>query len=236
MSYCVNCGVELDASQKSCPLCHVPVVNPASPWREPVAGPYPKRVEHLLDAIDHRYGALLATIVLSIPVMCSILIDILVTRDISWSGYVVGGCICIFVWVLLPLIVKRPNAYLHILYDAAALIFYLAAIFYVNGIMRPFLTLALPLALALTAAVYAAAPVIRAKRLKDRLYKPAIISALLGALLVVMELIIDVHVNGVFEPAWSLIAAAPCIVFCALLMLLEGKDGAKDRIVRRLFM
>lgn len=28
MSYCVNCGVELDASLEACPLCNTPVVNP----------------------------------------------------------------------------------------------------------------------------------------------------------------------------------------------------------------
>ena len=28
MSYCVNCGVELDASSRECPLCNTPVINP----------------------------------------------------------------------------------------------------------------------------------------------------------------------------------------------------------------
>ena len=34
MSYCVNCGVELDASATKCPLCDTPVYNPKAP--EPV--------------------------------------------------------------------------------------------------------------------------------------------------------------------------------------------------------
>ena len=29
MSYCVNCGVELDDSAKKCALCDTPVINPA---------------------------------------------------------------------------------------------------------------------------------------------------------------------------------------------------------------
>ena len=28
MSYCVNCGVELDNSVKQCPLCNTMVINP----------------------------------------------------------------------------------------------------------------------------------------------------------------------------------------------------------------
>ena len=31
MSYCVNCGVELDPSAGICPLCHTPVCNPVQP-------------------------------------------------------------------------------------------------------------------------------------------------------------------------------------------------------------
>ena len=29
MSYCVNCGVELDPSLKRCPLCNTPVIHPS---------------------------------------------------------------------------------------------------------------------------------------------------------------------------------------------------------------
>ena len=31
MSYCVNCGVELDPTARTCPLCQTPVVNPRQP-------------------------------------------------------------------------------------------------------------------------------------------------------------------------------------------------------------
>ena len=40
MSYCVNCGVELDASLKSCPLCHTPVINPRELKDTPPGFPY----------------------------------------------------------------------------------------------------------------------------------------------------------------------------------------------------
>lgn len=33
MSYCVNCGVELDATASFCPLCHTPVLNPPAGGR-----------------------------------------------------------------------------------------------------------------------------------------------------------------------------------------------------------
>ena len=49
MSYCVNCGVELEKSEKKCPLCGVEVINPAQPPedKEPRQRPYPNRREEL---------------------------------------------------------------------------------------------------------------------------------------------------------------------------------------------
>ena len=41
MSYCVNCGVELESSLQECPLCHTPVINPKEADREIPPSPYP---------------------------------------------------------------------------------------------------------------------------------------------------------------------------------------------------
>ena len=42
MSYCVNCGVELDASATKCPLCDTPVYNPKAPEPSTQPSPFPK--------------------------------------------------------------------------------------------------------------------------------------------------------------------------------------------------
>ena len=41
MSYCVNCGVELDASLEVCPLCNTPVLNPNEIERPQLKTPFP---------------------------------------------------------------------------------------------------------------------------------------------------------------------------------------------------
>ena len=41
MSYCVNCGVELEKGLPLCPLCDTPVINPKEPKDEDVKPPYP---------------------------------------------------------------------------------------------------------------------------------------------------------------------------------------------------
>ena len=41
MSYCVNCGVELDKTCGSCPLCNTPVYNPNQPVDTESVKPFP---------------------------------------------------------------------------------------------------------------------------------------------------------------------------------------------------
>lgn len=43
MSYCVNCGVELDSTASFCPLCRTPVVNPRQPVDTGSPPPLPHR-------------------------------------------------------------------------------------------------------------------------------------------------------------------------------------------------
>lgn len=42
MSYCVNCGVELEVSLQKCPLCNTPVINPNALHQAKNTSPYPK--------------------------------------------------------------------------------------------------------------------------------------------------------------------------------------------------
>ena len=43
MSYCVNCGVQLDKTAKRCPLCNTPVINPSEAIDTVSKTPYPQK-------------------------------------------------------------------------------------------------------------------------------------------------------------------------------------------------
>lgn len=238
MSYCVNCGVELADSERLCPLCHVPVVNPCKPWTEPSQTPYPRRVETVLNSVDRRYAVLITTISLAIALLCCVLMDLLTAQKITWSGYVAGGLVCVFVWTLLPLLVRRPNVYLCILYNTAALLLYLAAILYQAKALSAFYYLAAPLALLLCGVSYAAAPIVLSKRLARKLYKPAILMMEFAGFCLLVEAVIDLYVSGgqSYRPDWSVAVAAVSIITGLLLIMLEGRNRLKDRIIRRLFI
>ena len=63
MSYCVNCGVELDDSAKKCALCGAPVLNPyLDEPEEALPPPYPDRLalpedEPAVYCLPRFYGA-----------------------------------------------------------------------------------------------------------------------------------------------------------------------------------
>lgn len=238
MSYCVNCGVELAASEPCCPLCHVPVVNPAQPWTPPRHAPYPRRVETVLNSVDRRYAVLITSIALSIALLCCVLMDLLTAHAITWSGYVAGGLVCVFVWVLLPMLVRRPNVYLYILYNTVALLLYLFAILYQARALPAFYHLATPLALILCAASYAVAPIVLSRRLAGKLYKPAILMMIFAVFCLLVELVLDLYVSGgqAYRPDWSVVVAAVSIITGLVLIMLEGRNRLKDRIIRRLFI
>lgn len=235
MSYCVNCGVELAPSQKECPLCQTAVVNPNSPWKEPRTKPYPDKVERVMSRIDRRYGAILGTLCLLIPVVVTTVTDLLLNSEFVWSPYVVGAIMCAFVFILVPWFVLNKRYYLFILLDAIVSALYLAYISGATSDFAWFLPLALPLVV--VAAVLAAIIVLvtKTKHLHG-LYKPASIMDYFAVACVSVELLIDMYTTGSIALSWSLIVLATLAMLSVILVVIEKKQKLKESIRRRLFV
>jgi hypothetical protein len=235
MSYCVNCGVELAPSEKICPLCATPVINPSAPQPETAYLPYPMRVERIMGRIDRRYGAALGSLILLIPAFITMISDLLINQEFTWSPYVMGGLLISFVFILVPWFILKPRLYLFLVFDVVAVLFYLAYISGVESEFRWFLPLALPLTLtcgALAAGVIFAGT---AKRLHG-LYRPALMLFMFGVASIAMELFIELYAYGSVIFTWSLIVLAPTVVIAFMLILIERRQNLKDRIRRRLFI
>lgn len=86
MSYCVNCGVELDDSAKKCALCGAPVLNPyLDEPEEALPPPYPDRLA-LPEGTNRRYIAFLVSMVLLIPNLICGVANLLILDSGVWSG------------------------------------------------------------------------------------------------------------------------------------------------------
>lgn len=236
MSYCVNCGVELEKSEQRCPLCGVEVVNPAEPYDETtVVRPYPKHVERLNARIDRRYTAIFLSLLLLIPVFICIFTNVLTAGTISWSLYVLGGALVLFAWLLLPLMLNHRNVYVCVAVDG------LAAAMFLLGVERIaqqswFLRLGLPLAAIATLYALLLAWLCRRKNKRELFIKAAIALAASGVAVVLVECTIDFYRGLPLWPHWSAYALFPCVVLAVLVVLLNKRAKLKSELRRRFYV
>ena len=120
--YCAKCGVELAPTEKACPLCgtaaHPDLLQPDT---DPL---YPK--EQLPSVQVTPLGIMmLLTVIFTVPALVCLLCDLPFTSRITWSGYVIGALLSLYVIAILPLWFRRPNPVVFVPCSFAAVGFYL---------------------------------------------------------------------------------------------------------------
>ena len=108
MSYCVNCGVELDDTAAFCPLCHTPVHNPNQPVNQTAPKPFPTERKEVPPASKLQVAILLSTILASVAVCCGVL-NVFLRTQRTWSLYVIGAALMIWIWTVPPLLHHRKD-------------------------------------------------------------------------------------------------------------------------------
>lgn len=132
MSYCVNCGVELSESAKSCPLCSTEVINP-NKNSDAMESPAPFSEDiHIPEGVKTRLTALIVSIVMLIPNIVCGLTNALFFKESFWSLYVVFTSLLLWVVFVLPFFKKRRKTYLMWAADTVGAILY-AYFFYAVG-------------------------------------------------------------------------------------------------------
>lgn len=149
MSYCVNCGVELDTSAKKCVLCNTPVYNPVHP-PEDTPTPYSDKVV-LPPKVRRRFSAFLFSMILLLPNIVCLLLDLLISKDkgFHWAHYVNTSSLLFWVLFLLPFLIEKVRAFVLILVDSIAVLAYIFFFYYIFEQSGWFLRVALPLVLVL---------------------------------------------------------------------------------------
>ena len=98
--YCVNCGVKLADTEKSCPLCGTRVYHPdleqgkGEDLYPPKTYPKSKRSSYLLQ-IFLTFAVVLAAVIV-------LLCDLKVKGSVTWSGYVIGGLVIAYFVLIFP--------------------------------------------------------------------------------------------------------------------------------------
>ena len=125
MSYCVNCGVELNPAARECPLCRTPVLNPSCPVDADAPSFFPTRREEVAP-VSRREAALLLTAMLLSVAICCTLLNLVFYSDVWWSFFIGGAMAMLWVWFVPPLLSRKLFIWVRLTLDVLAVgsIFY----------------------------------------------------------------------------------------------------------------
>lgn len=232
MSYCVNCGVELESSLTECPLCNTPVINPKELYNQKKTSPYPKE-RGQVDVVKRKDLTILTCIVLGGTSLSCLLLNLFVFSKGPWSLFIIGACLILFVLSIPALIYTKLPIYISLLFDGVAVGLYLYMITFNTASSQWFTGLALPIVALATILVEIFALLLRS-------FSVSFITTALyffaeAALFCVgIELLIDHYTGRPFRLGWSAIVLTVCSVIVVLLITVLSKRRLRDAVRRRL--
>lgn len=232
MSYCVNCGVELDRSLKECPLCNTPVMNPRELNIEPDASPYPAR-KGQVEAVKRKDLGILITVVLTATAATCLLLNLLVFNASLWSLIVIGSCLCLFVFAFPAVFYSKMPVSAYLLADGASVAVFLYLVTFVTRTDRWFWQIGLPVVAMLT--IFA-----EIFPLLGRLLHFTILSCALAVFMeiplfcVVLELLIRHMLGQPYFITWSAVVLTVCIIIDIALVTILTKKRLRNEVRRRL--
>lgn len=232
MSYCVNCGVELDASAKKCALCNTPVYHPQDFPEKEAGEPFPTQKGDVETVKRKDFGILLTTFVLATSATCAIL-NACVFSGSMWSLAVIGVCVVLWVMMIPVVIFKRQPIYLSLLLDGAAVVLYLYMLARMVDSYDWFYGLGLPIVLVVTLVAECFTFCV------CRFPRAFLVIALelftgVGILCAGLEAVIDRYLSGGYEPLWSAVVVTVCVILDIVIITLLSRRRLRNAVRRRL--
>ncbi|MBQ7774328.1 MAG: hypothetical protein IJ379_00245 [Lachnospiraceae bacterium] len=232
MSYCVNCGVELDGSLKHCPLCNTPVINPKELSAAQKSSPFPKE-KAAVETVKRKDMGLLVTIVLLAIAITSAGLNGLVYNSNYWSVTIIGACLLLWVIMFPVIIYPKLHIYFSILFDGIAVLVYLYLITWLTSSNRWFYGLGIALVVFMTILVEIYVFCMRNLPKSILTYALYTVTAI-GILCTGIELLIDWLVYDNIAFGWSTIVATVCIIIDVALICVLSMRRLRNAVRRRL--
>lgn len=233
MSYCVNCGVELDASADECPLCNTPVLNPRELEKIAMAQKSFPTEKGQVETVKRKdLGILVSMVALATAVTCGIL-NAFVFQEALWSLAVIGACIVFWVIMIPAVIYTRQPVYVSLLYDGGAVALYLFMLSYLTGSRNWLWGLGIPIAALVT--VLAEIFTFCVRRLPRSFLTVALyIFTALGLLCLGLEILIDRYVGGRIALSWSAVVLTVCGILDIAVITMLSRRRLRNAVRRRL--
>jgi len=229
MPYCVNCGVKISPEIHCCPLCGAEVVHPEHPIPPVFHSSQPTQREVPQKAFDKRLWINLMSVLLAAPAAVLLAADWIFGSEITWSRYVIGSLIVVWVWCVSPFLFSHNITPLWITIDAGALLGFLFFVEMISPSQGWFFRLALPTTLGSTFLLLALIILFQRKILRQ-LHKAAALFFTVGILFLQLEFFIDRYTLGRWQPGWSLLVFIGCAAFALVAVVLQRRRWIVEEI------
>lgn len=232
MSYCVNCGVELDGALEECPLCNTPVINPKELASHRKASPFPEE-KGAVETVRRKDLGILTTSILGAAAVACGIINLLVFTGIAWSLAVIGACL--LVWVMMvPLVIDgRQSVYIYLLLDGVAAGLYLFMLSFLTSGQKWLWGLGIPIVILVTILAEVLTVCIRnlpSSFLTNALY---VVNAI-GLLCLGLEILIDRYVIEHIALSWSIVVLTVVGGVDVVLVTVLSRRRLRNEVRRRL--
>lgn len=235
MSYCVNCGVELQADAGKCPLCNTVVLNPNELGkRKEEPSPFPSEKGQVETVKRKDIGILLTAILAATGVICGAL-NALVFQGAPWS-LAVGG-VCVVLWVILiPVVIfKKQPVYVSLLLDGVAVAAYLYMLTYLVGSSEWFFGLGLPITVLVT--VIAELFTICVRKLPYAFLVGCLeFFTAAGLLCMGIEIMIDRYLSKEIALSWSAVVLTVCGILDIAFITMLSRSRLRHALYKRLHL
>ncbi|MDE6386226.1 MAG: hypothetical protein K2L82_00285 [Lachnospiraceae bacterium] len=232
MSYCVNCGVELESSLQECPLCHTPVMNPNEINQLRPVSPYPTD-KGQVEVVKRKDLGILVSVVLTATGVTCLLLNLLVFNSSLWSLVVIGSCLCLFVFSFPAIFYSKTPIYLSLLADGISVAVYLFLITFLTDSNTWFWQMGLPVITILT--ILAELFPLLAKFFPLNILSCALcIFVEIPAFCVSLELLIRHILERPYRITWSAVVLTVCIIIDIALITILAKKRLRNEVRRRL--
>lgn len=232
MSYCVNCGVELDKTCAVCPLCNTIVYNPNQPVDTESPKPYAEQKENIEISSPREFTILISIILGTISIVCGLLNLEFFDRT-RWSFYVIGICAVVWTFLLPTFFPQKISKLTGLSLKGISILGYLFMIHILHPGNGWFIDIALPVTIIATILVLNYY-FFTLHRKSSFITKLTLLFASIGVLCVTIELLADLHFHGVITLTWALIVFACCASLDVVLITISYLSGVRGELRKRL--
>ena len=232
MSYCVNCGVELDITASACPLCNTKVYNPNQPVATDVPTPYATIKGHS-EPVKAREFMILMSITLATAAAVCFFLNYFTIQIGRWSFYTAGIFAMLWIFMAPAFFPNKVTIYGAVALDGIMVALNVGIIGFLHPGNGWYFHIALPLIILGTFLFEIIFTFIY--HLKSSLIgRTAICVSAIAVFCIATEMVIDLYLNNSFYLRWSAIVATCAIVIDIVLLTIYLQEGLRAELRRRM--